>query len=539
MKYSVSVFICLLICLAAASLRGASIRHSGTMGQSNPEKPLNFIGVTGLVSANGKYYFWNAPALYSFTTPDNIRPAVYLGGHCRQLFGDGKTLWLKNTRGEVYKLECSGRKESLRRILTMKEVAAPFAAFPAEGKTTGWGKRVKLVRLLKNKVIGYDADGNNSGTVLELPANEIYNSIAFLSGSGDLLVSLPYPKCRVLRFKSDGTRFPWDYSQHLNEMFMADGKTFGTDTRLLEIPEQFQPGITTPRTNRDDMYISGVAAAPDGGYYLGTTQGILHYPGNPAALPVRYGGFPGGCALAVNDDGLVLALSDVNRNLIYCLKIDDEPSTPLLSSANQTSTALWNSNRFRKGTALAVSASAGDFLILNRNGCRTELWTFRPRNHRTARPVWTKQDVKHPGTSAVCSTEHQIYLLANGNVFRLKPDGESLFFSEFPVTHFAVSENGMALCGESCLLFLKPDDDGSYRKAWKIKCGKVQGIAVSERGVLLSTPGRLALFDCARGRKKAERIIKEYPGGAVAMKESWIFAADPKKKSIERYKIEE
>ena len=97
----------------------------------------------------------------------------------------------------------------------------------------------------------------------------------------------------------------------------------------------------------------------------------------------------------------------------------------------------------------------------------------------------------------------------------------------------------MVLCGESGLLFLKPDGDGSYRKGWKIKCGKVRGIAVSENGVLLSAPGRLVLFDCARGRKKAERVLKGYPGGAVAMKDCWIFAADPKKKSIERYKIEE
>lgn len=535
------IFIFFLFSLSGITvlLSGTEIRHSGTIGQSRPERTLDFIGVTGLVSVNGKFYFWSAPQLYSFSTPDDIAPAVHLGGHCRQLFSDGKDIWLKNGTGTVFKLERAAGKERFRPILKLDQPARPFAAVPEKQERKGWGRRLKLALLLQDKVVGYDANGNYLGKVLDLPKNEIYHSIAFLPESGDMLVAVPYPKCQVFRFKPDGSGFQWKYRQHLTDMFPADGKVFGADTRLQEIPESFKPGTAKPRTNRDDMIISGVASAPGGGYYLGTSQGIIHYPANPAASPVRIGGFPGCHSLAVNDDGTVLALSDHNRTLVYGMKIDDAPASPLSSSANPTSAALWNPDRFRKGNALAVSASARDFYVLNRNGNKTELWKFSPCNYRTKMPVWQKLNPAHSDISAIGSSENGVYLLSNSTIIQLENGKEKQIFSEFPIEKFAVSEDGLALYGNSALTFLKRTADGKFKQAWRIRCGKVRGMAVNENGVLLSLPGKLALHEISGGGKKAELALKGYSGGAVAMKGRWIFAADRNKKSIERYKIEE
>lgn len=535
--FTVLPVVLVLVLRAGGEPPATSIRFSGYLGQSEPGKPLDFIGVNGLAGTKRGCFFWYASKFYRLDAQEKIRMLFRQEGGCRQLLSDGADLWLERPDGKLLKLNRSGTA-----FEPFADPGAPQgqpAFVPAHLERSGWGKRLKLAVIRENAVIGYDAAGRSVGKVLDLPEAGSFNALGFLPESGELLASTAYPDCRIFRFRADGTPFAWALRRHLFTMIPAGRALFGADTHLQQIPEDFRTNSTRPLTRRDDMFIFGVAPMPGGGYYVGSSQGILRYPEGAALPDARIGGFPGCRALAVNDDGVLLALSSAERGTVFALDAGGESDTPFLSSSNTTSVGLWNSRRYRNGEALAVTAAGGTFYLLNRSRERVELWRFTPADGPAPGDAWKKLPDPPAESTAVAAWNRELFVLAAGRVWQLEGGKFVPFPTDIPVRHLAAAESGLCIAGEDRLIFLRADiRTGTFSPYREIPVANVTAVAAEGDRILISKPGALELYSAEDGSLEARLSVSDYAGGPVALCGNWLWTADAAKMAIARFRVE-
>lgn len=106
--FTVLPVVLVLVLRAGGEPPATSIRFSGYLGQSEPGKPLDFIGVNGLAGTKRGCFFWYASKFYRLDAPEKIRMLFRQEGGCRQLLSDGADLWLERPDGKLLKLNRSG-----------------------------------------------------------------------------------------------------------------------------------------------------------------------------------------------------------------------------------------------------------------------------------------------------------------------------------------------------------------------------------------------------------------------------------------------
>ena len=215
-------------------------------------------------------------------------------------------------------------------------------------------------------------------------------------------------------------------------------------------------------------------------------------------------------ALAVNDDGVLLALSSAERGTVFALDAGGESDTPFLSSSNTTSVGLWNSRRYRNGEALAVTAAGGTFYLLNRSRERVELWRFTPADGPAPGDAWKKLPDPPAESMAVAAWNRELFVLAAGRVWQLEGGKFVPFPTDIPVRHLAAAESGLCIAGEDRLIFLRANiRTGTFSPYREIPVANVTAVAAVGDRILISKPGALELYSAEDGSLEARLSVSD------------------------------
>lgn len=312
--FTVLPVVLVLVLRAGGEPPATSIRFSGYLGQSEPGKPLDFIGVNGLAGTKRGCFFWYASKFYRLDAPEKIHMLFRQEGGCRQLLSDGADLWLGAPRWETP--EAEPERYGVRAVCRPRCSAGAARVRPRAPGAFRLGKTVETrrhpgecgdrIRCRRQKC----RKGPGSAGSRQLQCARVSAGERGAAGVDRVsrLPDLPIP--------GGWNTFRMGIAAPLVHDDSGGAALFGADTHLQQIPEDFRTNSTRPLTRRDDMFIFGVAPMPGGGYYVGSSQGILRYPEGAALPDARIGGFPGCRALAVNDDGVLLALSSAERGTV-------------------------------------------------------------------------------------------------------------------------------------------------------------------------------------------------------------------------------
>ena len=242
----------------------------------------------------------------------------------------------------------------------------------------GFAAKAKLFALdiEKREVRGWDADAKPVGRLFDfsksLSRPELVRSVAVHQETGDLLIGVHWPECKVHRFNVDGVERideVWPFKAMAESFSLADGRVFATGERAYELADKF--GSTSFGVFSGETY--GVARVA-GGWWLATSQGAQFYTDaavrSGRAATRRIGGLSGVTALGLSGGRILVA----SGYAIFSAWLDDLPDEPLSSDHTWCSLGKWT------GAVKAVETAAdGSFLIHWSDGKTRASWQFDPR----------------------------------------------------------------------------------------------------------------------------------------------------------------
>ena len=246
------------------------------------------------------------------------------------------------------------------------------------GCAKGFAAKAKLFALdmEKREVRGWDANAKPVGRLLDysklLSRPELVRSVAVHPETGDLLLGVYWPECKVHRFNVDGVERideVWPFKTMAESFALADGRVFATGERACELADKF--GAMSFGVLSGETY--GVARVA-GGWWLATSQGAQFYTDaavrSGGAATRRIGGLVGVTALGLSGGRILVASGYV----IGSAWLDDHHDEPLASDRTWCSLGKW------AGAVNSVeTADDGSFLLHWSDGKTRASWQFDPR----------------------------------------------------------------------------------------------------------------------------------------------------------------
>lgn len=350
----------------------------GELGQSAlPDKPpVAWTGASWCVGdAQGTVYLPDAWRIRAGSRqPEKMKASVP-----GTLFGDGRDIYA-----------WTAHDATVRRLKVVPDGLAPTSFsfrlddwryhlfFAPAGLTNGYARQGRLFGLHPGtkKVHAWDGAGRPLGSVFSCSGKveklHLVHAVGLHPETGDLLLGLYWPECRVRRFTPSGeevTGGVWPISFMCEFFFPALDGLWLAGGSARSFSDTYARG---PEWGWHSHAVKGVARTA-GGWWVATTQGAQFFPeGAPRARApeCRVGGLARITALGLSD-GFVLAAS---QYALYGLWLDDEPNEALSRDQNWTVGGKWS------GRIVALETAAdGAFVMAWEDGRTRETWRFDPR----------------------------------------------------------------------------------------------------------------------------------------------------------------
>ena len=550
------------ILLAADSARrpaGATARpalqFSGILGQSQPPEaePLPFLTCTGVAfDASGQ--LWTVVGDRAFAlaepTPGRRRLArtvpLPTSALAQGVCSDGERLFIACGDGTVYSLDPAS--ETVAPFCAWPEGAKSFTVTPA-GVSGSFAAKAKLFVVADAAVHGVDASGRALGVLLALarPADASwwYCAVGIEPVSGDLLVGSYWPDSKVYRFGAGGqavTVDGWPRNGHAQILTELGGQAWilaagGSATPLPPVrrgPADDLPGLPAAWT----WYHSGLAAAPAGGWWLASSQGLVGYSPDRAPRSMRLGGLPGVSLLAVAPDGTVIAAVENGQRLVR-LGLADDPDTALRSDANEP----WRTGNGWTGHACGLAWNGDRFLVLDRVG--KQLWQFDPGHTAWGEKPWVALTEHNSfATPRLLAAGEGVVWVIDGSRLLELPRADLAAAREVPLPEGVAAADLVAIASSrddllfvalpTRILALERRPEGAYSVRWDRPQGLsgIRGLATLDDGLAVGGggDGELAVLHAADGSLAGRLGATDVPGGmtpgCLAASDRWIVAAD-------------
>lgn len=317
-----------LACFATAIFFHGIIGQSAGVG----ECPLSFTGVQSIVELPcGRVVFaGDDGGLYEVLEG---RP-VYTGKamHGTFLDFDGKVLRSLGRHAGVWEIDLTTFDSKClihpgRVRWDLAGVRPEMSGQPVDGR----GKYVTWDPL-RDKLIAYDRQGNESGVLFDLPprrGNCRIEGLGFLPGSGDLLMVTYWPDLQICRFHTDGSLLTgngWPVRRGFGFLRQSGGRIFHCGTgSLLPLADNmtYQKGIVVG----SESVLTGYARQGEW-EYIGTSQGLYVKEPGEVGFNRRLGGIAPLSALVLNDGYIFMSMGEKIR----WMRLDGDEFEPFCSS---------------------------------------------------------------------------------------------------------------------------------------------------------------------------------------------------------------
>jgi hypothetical protein len=564
MRYCVALG-CAALVLAASAMAGAgqaTLKYNGVLGQSQEggAAPIPYMATVGVVQDGGGAIWtgggatltalnWQDDKLVvkrTVSAPMGLNPA----GH---LMTDGKLVYFESWDGAVYSVDPSQSDSK----------PVKFCQAPADSRTltmalatlsNGFAKKDRLFALSGATVRGISADGVDDGVVLNLPplptGTPYYSTIGIEPTSGDILVGGYYPDVNIYRYSADGSQVK-DGGWPRGGFAVAIANVGGTPWNIQagggaqSLPTPLSP--TSVETVERDWthYAGGLVRDKAGAYWLATSQGLCHFDEHGKALHQRIGGLPDVGIVAVNSDGVLIAITDGGGRAVR-LSLDDDPNASFTSNGNEP----WRVAANWSGRATGIAVDGSTFLVLDSQA--KQIWRFDPAQNDKQQSAWTKVGTPTGLTSpqGIAVGDSVAWILDGGNVFEgsrsdLNSTRQVVLNGASGTAHIAnVGDDLLVVANDQLVNAFKRSADGTYTSQWKSDASfiKIGGLAGTASGVAVTDASGITLLDSQSGAVLSKLDAASSPGGAamgaVAAEGSWLVVADGKNARLLRIRIE-
>lgn len=542
------------------------IRVSGVLAQSQPAKtmPLPFVGTFGGVSFDKTGKLWTAydnqaygltrHADQSWEVSERIQlptSITHLGTRW-----DGQKIFASCWDWRIHAVDPIAKTCSP--ICTIDDNTRSFAVAPA-GLTSGYAGKAKIFTLVGDTVKAYTENGAALGIVLTVPRatgmTTRFDAVGIEPTSGDLLVGTGYPDMRIYRFDVQGNQVTtggWPRRGSASSIHIIN------DTAWLVNDGGAAKPLQSVQTGNDEdmaipsywsMYAFGINEDPVGGYWLSTSQGLVHFDRNGQPTQERLGGLSDVKAMRIGADGTLIVLIERGERVAR-LNIADAANTPFQSNSNEP----WRvaANWSDRGKAIAWDGKA--YIILDVTS--KQLWSFDPNRQQQGEKNWVKMSEPNVYSDPRC--------MAAGNALIWVVDGKQLLEGTQTPTgafhvvqlpsHADMSDVSDIAAGPQNMLYFAStttvwaytrDANGVYRQIWQsnlvgknlVSLDATTGfVVVADKdaqsiSVLSPTTGRVL------GQLTADRVDGGMMPVCVASSSKWIIVADEQGKRLIRLRV--
>jgi hypothetical protein len=534
----------------------ARLRYSGILGQSQPpgSTPAAFTLAAGIAAGpEGRLWTCRGRTLYRFDrgpdgkytlghTADLPHPVVHYLGLLPD--GSGRRAFFAAYDGNVYHLNLS--TGAVTPFCPARNAEGQYLRFGVapESAAGSFAARAKLVQIDGDRVLGFDAGGEPLGVLRTLPAppggeGAGFGAVGFEPRSGDLLAASAHPDNRVYRFSpvSEVTTQGWPRRASGGSggrILTVDGTAWIVGGTVQELPARMtEEALAAPRSETLSQ-VSGLVAAPDGGFWAATTQGLVQLDRFARFTGRRLGGLTHLTHLALGRDGaLVGALRD---GRMIRLGLDDAPDAPLRNE----NTPAWRVGQGYTGRAAGLCWDGRLFLVADSVGER--LWHFDPWHTAWKEIPWIAlaPEGHYPAPRAVAVGDMRWWLLAEQGLWEgslaaadegrlcaamdaLLPDGAHALAAEDDTRLYAAGARAIACLDVSTPL--------SPRVIWKREV-RATDIAATREALFVShaDTGAVAAWHPDDGRVMARCTRSDIPGGwtpgVLAVRDGWVVVYD-------------
>jgi hypothetical protein len=543
------------------------LTFSGVLGQSQSAdtEPLPFLGASGAaIDRFGKLWTAAGNRLYRFSRATSgawsCTSTVSLPTGTFGPRSDGDRLFFICSDWKLYALQPSSdsSQPAPTAVCSVPENLRNFAVAPA-GLSIGFAASAKFFALSGDAVTAFSADGKSLGVVLTLTRPKDvswwYTSVAVEPTTGDLLVGSYWPDTKIYRFRADGSQVTsggWPRIGHAEHMAVTAGVAWALigggavplaqdDARPLNLPS-LQAHWT--------YYPNGLAADPSGGYWLATTQGLVHFDRRGRTDGLRLGGISGVRLLSVAPDGTLVAAVEGGQRMIR-LFADDTPSAPLSSDGNEPFrvAAGWSDK------ACALSPAGAFFAVLDETA--RQVWAFDPWHPAWGEKPWVKL------TDPAAFTAPRLLALGDGLAWiadgpKLLEVSQSAWSAprevKLPGMSDASGLTALSAAGDRMLVAATSTAvsaysraaDGSFTLRWQSvrSFQKIRTLAAAPAFVAVADAGsaEVVVLDAAAGNPLATATARDVPGGmapaALAVTAPWLIVADETGSRLLRFRFD-
>lgn len=547
-----------------AAVPAPALRFSGVLGQSQAAtaQPLPFLACAGAaVDAQG--WLWTVAGDRAFalapSAPDGRRPfrTVVLpsAALAQGVRWDGERLFIACGDDRIYSLD--PRTGTVAPFCSWLKEAKSFGVTPL-GVRDGFAAKAKIFIVAGDAVYGVDAAGRGLDSLLRLarPADASwwYCAVGIEPASGDLLVGSYYPDSKVYRFGADGQAVTVDgwprngHAQILTDLggqawILAAGGSAAPLPALRRGPADDLPGLPAAWT----WYHAGLAAAPAGGWWLASSQGLVGYASSRAPLGTRLGGLPDVALLALAPDGTVIAAVENGQRLVR-LGLADDPDTAFCSDANEP----WRTGNGWTGYACGLVWNGDRFLVLDRVGKR--LWQFDPWHTAWGEKPWVALTAENSfGDPRLLAAGDGVVWVVDGARLLELPRADLSAARTVALPEGVAATDLVAMAANrddllfvalsSRILALERRSNGAYSVGWDRGDGPtgIRGLAALDgRLAVVGGAGDLVVLHAADGGAAGRVGPTDVPGGltpgCLAASDRWVLAADGPKARLLRFR---
>ncbi|HEX2951254.1 MAG TPA: hypothetical protein VHV83_17050 [Armatimonadota bacterium] len=542
-----------------AAAQNVSLKFSGILGQSQPENsmPVAMGDCTGLVVDHaGSLWAVSADTIYHYTktgaqwcATDRIKLPTWMEGSQQMCSRwDGERLYFGAGDKKLYQVSLTEKK--VTPVMKFAATVKTFAVTPV-GMTAGYAAKGKIFTLDGDTVNAFTADGAPLGPVLTItrPAGTKWTPqcLALVPENGDLLIGSYWPDSKIHRFGIDGKEVITDswprayFAGHLLDI----GKSvwaLGYGGGAIDVMAPKDSACTIKA--EWNMYTGALAEDQQGGYWLGTSQGVLYYDQN-GTLIQRLGGITGSY-LATATDGTLIA---AGGGQMTRLSIADQPTAPFKNNANEP----WQVGGGWNGRAAAICWDGKFFLVLD-SGQR-QLWQFDPWHTKWGEKPWIKVTEANAFTKPrlLACGDSLLWIVDDAKLLEGSctniADRHDITLPDAPAIPQVVA---LAAKDDETIFLAVPggvsayarDAQGNYRKKWeKTGMSKVSSVAYTLDTVLVADEGTrtITLLAAETGNVLGEMRADQIPNGMlpkyITASQRWVIVLDQAGSRILRCKL--
>ena len=546
-----------------------SLRFNGVLGQSQAidANAIPFLGDTGLVKDKaGIVWTTNGESLFAFSLNGGelklaktvqIPQSINMSGGLQY---DGARIYFSSWDGAVYSFDPEQSQIKPNRFCSLPDGWRCFTAAPAT-LSNGFAHNDRLIFYdsKANTIRGVTDAGIDSGVVLTLPpltpGSPYYAAIGVEPVTGDLLVAGYYPDINVHRFSASGaevTSGGWPRAVSASGIVDINGAAWalGSGGGAESLYTPLDPDTTKSVEPAWTMYSSGMVSDSSGGYWIASSQGLVHFDKRGNSLDDRIGGLPDVSLPAMDDAGDVVAAVENGGRFVRML-LDDEPNSAFRSNGNEP----WRVGGGWSGKATGIAVDGSTFLVLD--GKANQIWRFSPNEaDKGLNDTWSKV-TGPPGTHdlrAIALSDSTAWILDGDRIL----EGSSYDLTNckqitLPGVANIADVSYLATDGASSLFVsenqsitsFERNSDGSYTANWKSTepFVKVAGLAWTFAGLAVSDSGHstITVLSAKTGAALTSLNASDIPGemtpAEIAGSGDWLVAVDSKNNRLIRVHV--